>query len=94
MLRQRADWSRPLPCSLVIPDVMTVTTLADARAFIEQHLPAHYHKLTWQVVADDLKAAAEGADPHGVAIALRLALMLEGVPCYPQYLKGSTYLQR
>ena len=81
----RANWSRPLPCSLVIPDVMTLTTLADVRVLIERHLPAqHRDKHTWQVVTDDLKAAAEGADPHGVAIALRLALMLEGVPCHPE----------
>jgi len=85
MLRKRADWSRPLPCPLVIPDVMTLTTLGDVRALIERHLPAqHRDKRPWQVVADDLKAAAEGADANGVAIALRLALMLEGVPCHPQ----------
>ena len=84
MLRKRADWSRPLPCSLVIPDVMTITTLADVRTLMEHHLPVHRHELTWQVIAHDLKAAAEGADPYGVAIALRLALMLESMPCQPQ----------
>ena len=35
----RPNWSRALPRSLVIPDVMTIATLADARALM-RHLPA------------------------------------------------------
>jgi hypothetical protein len=36
------------------------------------------------VVAKDLKAAADGADPAEVSISLRMALMLEGVECRPR----------
>jgi hypothetical protein len=38
---------------------------------------------TWQHVADDLKAATLGGDTTDVSVALRLVLMLEGVPCTP-----------
>jgi hypothetical protein len=40
--------------------------------------------ITWCVVAKELKAAALGADPIGVSVALRMALSLEGVECRPQ----------
>src|SRR5580704_13118393 len=61
----RPNWSRPLPRPLVIPEVMTLVTLADVRELIERHLPARHFrdKATWRVVAKDLKAAALGADP-------------------------------
>jgi len=63
---------------------MTLTSLADLRRLIG-HLPAqHRAKTTWQQVAAELKAAAHGADPTEVPIALRLVLMLEGVPCHVQ----------
>jgi hypothetical protein len=32
----------------------------------------------------DLKLAADGADPAEVSISLRMALMLEGVECRPE----------
>ena len=81
----RSNWSRPLPRPLVIPDVMKLVTLADVRELIERRLPAHFRgKATWRVVAKDLKAAALGADPAEVSIALRMALSLEGVECRPQ----------
>jgi hypothetical protein len=80
----RPNWSRPLPRPLVIPEVMKLVTLADVRELIDRHLPAHYRdKATWRVVAKELKAAALGADPAEVSIALRMALSLEGVECQP-----------
>jgi hypothetical protein len=79
------NWSRPLPRPLVIPKVMKLVTLADVRELIEQHLPAYCQdKASWRVVAKDLRAAALGADPIGVSVALRMALSLEGVECRPK----------
>ena len=81
----RPNWSRPLPAPLVIPDVMTLVTLADVRALIERHLPVHFRdKATWRVVAKDLKAAALGGDAAEVSLALRMALSLEGIECQPK----------
>jgi hypothetical protein len=62
---------------------MTIKTLADARALM-RHLPAgHAERQTWRHVAQALAlaAAAGGADIADAAIALRLALMIERVPC-------------
>ena len=79
------NWSRPLPRPLVIPDVMQLRTLADVRELIEQHLPAYCgDKASWRVVAKNLRAAALGADPIEVSVALRMALSLEGVECQPK----------
>ena len=80
----RPDWSRRLSEPLVIPKVMTLTTLADVRTLI-RHLPADRRELlTWQHVADELDKAACGADPIGVELALRIVLLLERVECRPQ----------
>ena len=72
------NWSRPLPRPLIIPEVMKLVILADVRELIERHLPAHCRdKASWRVVARDLRAAALGADPIEVSVALRMALSLE-----------------
>ena len=62
---------------------MTLITLADVRELIERHLPCR-DKASWRVVARDLRAAALGADPIEVSVALRVALSLEGVECRPK----------
>ena len=77
----RPNWSRALPRPLVIPTVMTLKTLADVRKLM-RHLPAeHRERPTWRHVAAELEQAAAGADTVDVAVALRLALMLENVEC-------------
>jgi hypothetical protein len=72
-LRKRPDWSRELPRPLIIPDVMTIRTLADVRDLIESHLPAEVRKKpTWRHVASLLPKAAAGADTIDGGMALRL----------------------
>jgi hypothetical protein len=81
----RSNWSRPLPRSLTIPTVMTLATLADVRALIEKHLPAHTRdKATWRYVRQKLAEAAHGRDAMEVAVSLQIALHLEGVKCRPK----------
>ena len=83
--RPRLNWSRPLPRPLVIPDVMKLATLADVRVLINKHLPKDRRdRRTWRLVTAELDKAAAGADTTGVAIALRLALIIEHVECLPQ----------
>jgi hypothetical protein len=77
------NWRRPLPRPIVIPKVMTLTTLDDVRALVHRHLPAEYRsKQTWQRVASIATAAARGQlPPDDVAVALKLVLSMEGIPC-------------
>jgi hypothetical protein len=78
----RASWSRPLPQTLVIPDVMTLTTLASVRVFVTQRLPKPYRgRPHWLAVARDIEAAARGGDPAETTMAIRMALLIEGVAC-------------
>jgi hypothetical protein len=78
------DWSRPLPLTIIIPTVTTLKTLADVRVLI-QHLPEdRREKPTWQHVTAQLEQAAAGVDVVDLGIALRLALMLEGLECRAQ----------
>ena len=79
--KPRPDWSRPLPRSLVIPKVMTLTTLADVRKLIRLLPSETRSKSTWQHVAAELNAAARGRDAVHVAVPLMMVLMMEGVEC-------------
>lgn len=81
MLRKRPDWSRKLPRPIVIPDIMTMTTLADVRELVDRLLPdGHRKRQTWQHVARCLAAAALGGEIEDCAASLRLALSIERVP--------------
>ncbi len=81
---KRPNWSRPLPRPLVIPTVMTLSTLADVRELM-RHLPRHTReKDTWRHVAAMLEAAARGDDTVDVAVPVRMVLSMEGVECRPK----------
>jgi len=77
--RLYSDWSRPLPQRIVISTVATLTTLADVRVLIEQLPEDHRADPTWCHVAALLEQAAVGVDVIDLGIALRLALMMEGL---------------
>jgi hypothetical protein len=78
-------WSRPLPRTLINPNVMTLRTLADARELVEVHLPAECRQRnTWRHVAKCLDDAARGGDIASALVALQVVLSLERVPCLPQ----------
>jgi hypothetical protein len=83
-LPKPSDWSRPLPQPIVIPDLMTLRTLADVRVLLG-HLPKEYRvKETWRHVSKTLDDAASGGiHPREVAVALKLVLSLEGIVCRP-----------
>ncbi len=82
----RPNWARRLPHTIIIPEVMAVSTLADARTLVERHLPADYRaKNTWRYVSTLLIGAAQGVtDTRDVEIALRMVLAMEGVECRPR----------
>jgi hypothetical protein len=82
----RPNWSRPLPRPLVIPQIMTLKTLADVRELVERRLPdGHRQRSTWQHVEKQLNAAALGeVETIDVTVPLQLVLQLERVPCLPQ----------
>jgi hypothetical protein len=61
----RPNWSRALPRPLVIPDVMTLKTLADVRELM-RHVPADRRdRPTWRHVAAQLTQAAAHRRRHG-----------------------------
>jgi hypothetical protein len=61
---------------------MTMTTLADVRVFVTRHLPKPYRdRPHWLAVARDIEAAARGGDPGEAVLAIRFALLVEGVAC-------------
>ena len=80
----RPDWSRALPRPLVIPDVMTLTTLGDVRTLMS-HLPEdRLQRQMWRHVALQLKQAAADGDTTKVSVSLRMVLSMEGIECRPQ----------
>ena len=80
--KARANWSAPPPATLVVPYVITLTTLADVRVLVMQRLPKPYrNRRHWLAVARDLEAAARGGDVLEATMALRFALLIEGVAC-------------
>jgi hypothetical protein len=84
VLRKRQDWSQPLPQPLIIPDVMTLATLADVRELL-RHLPKEYRdRETWRYVATKLNDAARGAPVIDVIVPLRMVLSMEGIACRPR----------
>lgn len=85
-MHKRSDWSRPLPRPIVIPGVMTLSTLADVRALVERHLSAERRsRSTWQHISSLLDGVARGEDePRDLAVALRVVFQMEGVECLPQ----------
>ena len=84
--RPRPDWSRPLPRPLVIPNIMTLATLADVRTLIERHLPEQFRdKGIWRYAAATLQTAAQGrVAPAEVHAALIVAVELERVEWRPK----------
>ena len=63
------SWSLLLPRPLTTPNVMTLSTLADARALIDKHLPAHFRdKRAGRHVATELDKAVRGGDIGDVTI--------------------------
>ena len=80
----RPNWSRALPRPLVIPDVMTLTTLDDVRTLMG-HLPEdRLQRQMWRHVALQLKQAAADGDTTKVSVSLRMVLSMEGIECRPQ----------
>jgi hypothetical protein len=78
-MQLQSDWLRPLPQRIVIPTLATLTTLADARVLIE-HLPdGHRDDPVWRHIAAQLEQAAAGVEVVDLGIAIRMALMLEGL---------------
>ncbi len=78
----RPNWSRSLPRPITIPEVMKIVTLADARSLM-RHLPIDHAQRPMLAARcrRALPKAATGGDPVEASIALRLALMIEGVEC-------------
>jgi hypothetical protein len=78
-MQLQSDWSRPLPQKIIIPTVATLTTLADARVLIEQLPKDHRANPIWHHITTQLEQSAAGIEVVDLGIALRLALLLEGL---------------
>ena len=75
-----------MPRPIIIPGIVTLVTLADVRSLIERDLTTRCRqKAAWRYVARRLgEAADDGGDTTRVAVALRMALSMEGVECRPR----------
>ena len=78
-MQLQSDWSRPLPQRIVIPTVATLATLADARVLIEQLPEDHRASPIWHHITTQLEQSAAGIEVVDLGIALRLALLVEGL---------------
>jgi hypothetical protein len=64
---------------------MTLTTLANVHVFVTQRLPKPYRdRPHWLTVVRDLEAASRGGDAAETSLAIRMALLIEGVACRPE----------
>jgi hypothetical protein len=80
----RPNWSRALPRPLVIPEIMTLKTLADVQELMRRLPEDRLQRQMWRHVALQLKQAAADGDTSKVAVSLRMVLSMEGVECDPQ----------
>jgi hypothetical protein len=80
----RPNWSRALPRPLVIPEIMTLKTLADVQELMRRLPEDRLQRQMWRHVALQLKQAAADGDTTKVAVSLRMVLSMEGVECDPQ----------
>jgi hypothetical protein len=79
----RPNWSRALPRPLVIPEIMTLKTLADVQELMRRLPEDRLQRQMWRHVALQLKQAAADGDTTKVAVSLRMVLSMEGVECRP-----------
>jgi class 3 adenylate cyclase len=76
----RPHWDRPLTRPLIVSGLMTLSTLNDARVFIERHLPAESRaKEMWMYVSNELRQAALGRGTAEFSSLLEMSLSLEGL---------------
>jgi hypothetical protein len=79
------DWTLAMPMPLVIPKVMTLTTLGDVREWMKKHLPPETRaKSRWQHVAKCIESAARGGNRVEASAVLRMVLSMERVECRPK----------
>jgi hypothetical protein len=77
--RVRRAWFL-FPSIFLIPQVMTLKTLADVRKLLGQ-IPKERRQLsTWQHVEQTLQECAAGDDTENISVALQIVLQAERVP--------------
>jgi hypothetical protein len=62
------------PGPIVIPKIMTIAALAEARELMRHPPEGRRERRTWHHVASELDAAAAGSNAADVSIALRMVL--------------------